>query len=302
VSRPTVYILGASGFVGGRLLSLCRERGEYQVVGLSREDCDLLDLRKVLSVLGRMNPVDILVYTAAITRLKANTFEAMLDNIRMADNVAQAIAVASLCHVVFMSTIDVYGIRLPPATQITEDTLIDPDDYYSVSKIAGEYLLGRVCAKLPTRLTVFRLSGIYGPGDRLRSTPGLMMGSALRQGLITVYGDGHNLRDFVYVDDLYPAVFQAVKRQAGVTFNLAAGSSCSIRETAEMICSVVPGPVRVEYKPGNESQPRRVEHLVFNTTRLRQYLPDLALTPLRDGLSRYVTAAAQYVAQEARPT
>lgn len=84
----TIIILGASGFIGGNLLRELSSNKGYDVKGCSSKDCDLLSLESLNMALSSATEDDVVIMAAAIPRRKEDSFDAMMKNIIMAENMS----------------------------------------------------------------------------------------------------------------------------------------------------------------------------------------------------------------------
>lgn len=286
-----IIVLGAGGFIG-RYICANADGIPSRVVGLTSKECDLLSLDATLTATEKVTPRDAIIVTSAVTRLVDNTRVALEKNIRMAENLACALAVRPAGHVTFLSTVDVYGIDIGSA-RIAESLLLNPNDYYAISKATAEFLLRRVCRAEGVPLAVLRLTGVYGPGDGGRSTVGALILSALREKRIWIEGAGENLRDYVYVGDVARVAKAALVDKVDAILNVATGTSLSILQLADLVSSSSPHPVEITFRPRPEGSVRRVEDMVFDCARLWETLPGLAMTTLEEGVERYIDELAQ---------
>lgn len=207
-----VIILGAGGFIGQALYRHFTAMQAYEVTAYSSRECDLLSLSNVEACLSDLTGESVVILAAAVTRLKENSIDSMISNIRMTDNVAQAIQKKGVGQLIFFSTVDVYGLVNPEAT-INEKLLPNPNDYYAFSKLAGEFILKKGCTGSRTPLLILRLSGIYGPGDEGKSTIWKLVESAIARKEVVLYGDGSNKRDFTHVEDVCHLVEAGIKKK-----------------------------------------------------------------------------------------
>ena len=160
-----IVVLGNSGFIGKYLydkLSI-----QYKTYGLSSVECNLLNIDEVKKTLVVLKKNDILILCSSITRLMENSIESMNKNILMAQNIALVINNIKIKQLIFLSTIDVYGVNIIDE-YISEDTQLNPYDYYATSKVVSEFILRKVCKENNINLFIARLSGVYGHGDNRR--------------------------------------------------------------------------------------------------------------------------------------
>jgi len=288
VEKEKVCVLGASGFIGGCLEEELSKDSAFDVAGYSSKSCDLLSLVDVKSLFSSVDRDDAIVIASAITRKQDNSQEAMKKNIQMVDNICEALSINQVGIVVFLSTVDVYGIDVDEGLKITESLSLAPNDYYASSKVASEDLLRKICSDLHIPLTILRLNGVYGPCDQNKSTIGLIVQSAVREKRIVISGKGESLRDFIHVEDVCRIVISAIKSKKNVLVNVATGRSYSIREIAEFVRDIMPFPVEIEYKDFNEKAEERIKFLQFDCSVRERAFPDIPMTDLETGVESYI--------------
>ncbi|MBI2549669.1 NAD(P)-dependent oxidoreductase [Candidatus Woesearchaeota archaeon] len=282
-----VVILGASGFVGGWLLKRFLSDSPYTAVGYSSADCNLLSPGSIRKALSSVTSEDVIVMLSCITRLRENSFESMLKNIKMADNIACFVESHPVSHFIYFNTVDVYGL-IPEGTVISESLPPNPHDYYSISKLTSEFILKKALSEKNIPFLSLRFSGIYCPGDEGKSTINALLYSLFDTGKITIFGDGKSTRDFVYVDDAYRIVEEAVKRPLNATVNVATGKSYSILEVIETIKSLIDKKFTIEFKPIDSKAEKRQGNMVHDISLFQKLFPNFVFTSLKAGLSRNI--------------
>jgi UDP-glucose 4-epimerase len=126
--------------------------------------------------------------------------------------------------VVFAGTRQVYG--KPDFLPVTEQHLVRPTDVNGINKVAGEYYHLVYNNVFGVRACSLRLTNVYGPRQLIRHNRQGFIGWFIRQALegreIQVFGDGSQIRDFVYVDDAVDAFVRAGATDAvnGDVFNV----------------------------------------------------------------------------------
>lgn len=148
-------------------------------------------------------------------------------------------------RIVFASTRQVYG--RPQYLPVDEKHPIVPVDVNGINKVAGEWyhlLYGQVYG---LRCSVLRLTNTYGPGMRVRDARQTFLGIWIKNLLlgtaIKVFGDGRQLRDFNYVDDVVEAFLLSASSPVspGKALNLGSAEVVSLKDLAEMLCGLHPG-------------------------------------------------------------
>ncbi len=143
-----------------------------------------------------------------------------------------------------VSTDEVYG-SLGTTGLFTETTRYDPSSPYSASKAASDHLVrayGRTYG-LPIKIT--NCSNNYGPYQFPEKLIPLMILNALERKPLPVYGEGRNVRDWLYVEDHCEAIWSVIERgRLGETYNI--GGRCELRnmDVVQQICTVVAAETR----------------------------------------------------------
>jgi nucleoside-diphosphate-sugar epimerase len=287
-----ILILGKTGLIGHALFETLKAAGTFDVHGFSSSEFNLLTKNRDKTAPIQFKPTDAVVMTAGITRLKANTFETMVDNIRMIEALCDLIEARPVGKVVFISSVDVYGTlqKTLGDDKISEKTPLHPDDYYAIGKVAGEFLLKNLAERKKIPLVVLRLPGIFGPHANDRSAIGKMIRSALVQGEVCVHGDGQDTRDFVYIDNVIAAIRQAVTTPFEGTVNVVSARSYTIQEIAQIIKDAVGSRCKIVYGPQKDVDQMRKRKMHYDPSGLRQAWPELMFRPLPECVDSCIQA------------
>lgn len=197
---------------------------------------------------------------------------------------------AGVRKVVHASSAAVYG-NLPGVPK-REDMPLDPLSPYAVAKCAGEYYC-RVFSLLYGLKTVsLRYFNVYGERQDPHSDYAAVIPrfiANLRTGNPpTIYGDGEQTRDFVYVRDVSRANVRAMEGGAEGVFNIGSGRGTRILELAEILISLTGYRGRPVHGPG---RPGEVRHSVADISRARECLGWEPAHTLEEGLSRTLASA-----------
>ncbi|MER3396479.1 MAG: NAD-dependent epimerase [Acidimicrobiia bacterium] len=157
--------------------------------------------------------------------------------------------------VIYAGTRQVYG--RPRYLPVDEDHPLDPVDANGISNLAGELYHLLYAEVYGLRAGSFRLTNTYGPRQRLWGTTQgfvpIFVGRVLTGQPITIYGDGSQQRDFVYVDDSLEGFLRlALTEEAmGSVYNQGHPQPVSLRSFAELLVEVA-GQGTIEYVPWPE--------------------------------------------------
>lgn len=271
-------VLGATGFVGRRLVKALRGCG-LRVAEHSSTTLDLLASDAAARLAAAFDD-----RTVVYTPMRARGTDALAcceRDVAMAATLARALALSPPAAVVVFSTLSVYG-DADTNVNITEHTPVAPTSPYGIGKLAAELLVRDAAASAGVRCVVLRPCKIYGPGDTAHTYgPVRFIEDVLESGRAEVYGDGRELRDFIFADDVVQAAIGLSLGAHDGSFNVATGTSHSFLEILELLRRCGMGPFEVRHVPRRrEAIDQRVD-----PGRLLQALPGFSFTTLADGLA-----------------
>ncbi|MBO9473255.1 dTDP-glucose 4,6-dehydratase [Shimia sp. R10_1] len=195
-----------------------------------------------------------------------------------------------------ISTDEVYGsLPADPNVQFTEDTAYDPRSPYSASKAASDHLV-RAWAEtygLPVLLT--NCSNNYGPYHFPEKLIPVVILNALAGKPLPIYGDGSNVRDWLYVEDHADALLTVVERGVvGRTYNIGGENERSNLQLVQTLCGILDqlrpresGPYAdlitfVTDRPGHDAR------YAIDPTRIREELGWRPSVTVEEGLRKTV--------------
>ena len=181
-----------------------------------------------------------------------------------------------------VSTDEVYG-SLGPTGYFTETTPYAPNSPYSASKAASDMLVRAYYHTYGMPTVITNCSNNYGPYQFPEKLIPVVIHSVLARKLIPVYGDGMNVRDWLYVRDHAEALWQVLTRgRAGETYNIGGNNEWANIRIVELICDLID---ELAPKAGGQSRqliafvkdrPGHDRRYAIDATRIRQ---DLGWTP-----------------------
>jgi UDP-glucose 4-epimerase len=194
--------------------------------------------------------------------------------------------------IVFAGTRQVYG--RPDSLPVTELHLVRPTDVNGINKAAGEYYHLVYNNVFQVRACSLRLTNVYGPRQLIRHDRQGFIGWFIRQAIedatIQIYGDGSQLRDFVYVDDAADAFLRAGADDAcnGEVFNIAGDQPMSHRDLTTLLVNVA-GSGRVQYVEWPaEKKAIDIGDFHADSSKFRRFTGWEPAVSLADGLARTV--------------
>ncbi|MEW5722772.1 MAG: GDP-mannose 4,6-dehydratase, partial [Thermodesulfobacteriota bacterium] len=174
-----------------------------------------------------------------------------------------------------VSTDEVYGSLGPGAPPSTEDSPYAPNSPYAASKAAGDHLVRSYHATYGLPVLLTHSSNNYGPRQYPEKLIPLMILRAREGEALPVYGDGLNVRDWVYVDDNNEALLRVLEKgRPGRTYNIGAACRKTNLEVVAAVCRLMD-----ELSPDSPGRPHAglVAHVADRPGHDRRY----ALDPTR---------------------
>ncbi len=191
------------------------------------------------------------------------------------------------CKLIFSSTRAVYGS--PETLPVPETAATTPKGMYAVTSLAAEKMILIYNSIYGIKSCVLRITNGYGPGQQMRKPYGVanwFVRQVIDGNKIKLMGDGKNLRDFLYVDDISDALIAAAlsEKADGEVFNVASGKGVSFVELAKAVISSCGGG-SYEFVPYPEDT-RKLEpgSFVADVSKITKALGWKPKTSLNDGL------------------
>lgn len=200
--------------------------------------------------------------------------------------------------IVHASTRQVYG--RPEYLPVDERHPTRPLDVNGVDKLAGELYHLVYHSAYGIRTCILRLTNTYGPRMRVQDSRQTFLGGWIRQLIegetLQIYGDGRQLRDFNYVDDVVDAFLLAAASDAsdGQVYNLGGGPPISLGELAELLIDLNGGG-RAQLVPFPRHQKMiDIGSYYANAAKIHAVLGSRPRIPLREGLARTLAYYREY--------
>jgi UDP-glucose 4-epimerase len=185
----------------------------------------------------------------------------------------------------------IYGAFVEPPSG--EDAAKEPEAPYGVSKLSGEYYLASQARIHGIEAVALRYSNVYGPRQDPHGEAGVVAifcGRLLERRALTVYGDGRQTRDYVYVGDVARANFAAATASlppiGGVdarAFNIGTGRETSVLELGTVLGRVAGSTAAIEHLPARAGELQRSAVRIDKAAKWLGWKPK---ADLHEGLAR----------------
>ena len=272
-----LIITGTSGFIGTRLLQLARAAYGSDATAFSSRPSegshivyrDMAGFGLAPKELALVEEAEVLIHAGAFTPKSgadANHIVNCTGNITFTEKLL-ALPWRNISKVMFLSTIDVYA---NVDERINEATPTAPASLYALSKLYGERMVTIHAAKHGMSSQVLRIGHVYGPGEEkyAKVLPNAIQNIVAGKD-VELWGEGKELRSYIYIDDVVTAILKAVELQddPGV-INIVGGNSISIRDLLEKLIAISgrgTGIVRREFSGATRD-------FVFDNSKLKRFL------------------------------
>jgi len=227
INPSRVVVLGGGGFIGNAIVTRFKKSGIVTET-LGRSNIDLLSTKADQKLATFLRPDDTLVFASAKAPCK-NTF-ALIENLQMAKTVIDALTLQKINHLIYISSDAVYRDSDKP---IDEYSCAEPGSIHGAMHLAREVALKN---ELDLPLAIIRPTLVYGLNDPHNGYgPNRFRRLAIKNEEITLFGEGEELRDHVYVDDIAQLVYLAACYKSTGIANAVSGQVVSFRRLAEFI-------------------------------------------------------------------
>jgi nucleoside-diphosphate-sugar epimerase len=237
-----------------------------------------------------LDDVDVVFHLAAQAGVRTSFGDGFGDylhhNVQGTQRLLEEVAGGNLLAFVYASSSSVYGDqRVYP---VAEDAPLRPLSPYGATKVITEQLAGAFWRSHGVPVVGLRYFTVYGPRQRPDMAFSRFLSRAIERRPLQVVGDGRQVREFTYVDDVVAATVAAADRgREGGVYNVGGGQPVSVLDAVALLEELLDRPLSLEYLEGSPGDPRRTEADISRAKRDLGYEP---ATPLADGLAAHLEA------------
>lgn len=307
--KTKVLVLGASGFIGRNLVEELIKFKGWEIYGSyfkTKPDKSLKSLKSLklqrvdLTDPAQVNKIirgkDIVIQAAAVTsgskEIVSKPYIHVTDNAVMNSLIFRACFDHRVNHLVFFSCTVMYPSQRRTVKE-TDFKYQITDKYFGVgwTKVYLEKMAEFYSKLGVTKYTVIRHSNIYGPFDKYDLERSHVFGATVtkvmtaKDGKLTVWGDGSESRDLLYVSDLVNFVVTAIKSQTEKfeLINVGLGKAISIKQLVKKLVKLSGKEIKIEY---DKSKPTIKFNLVPDISRARKIYKWRPRTSLDEGIKK----------------
>jgi dTDP-glucose 4,6-dehydratase len=309
VRAKRVLVTGGAGFISSTLIRHLLEHTPYEVVSLdaltyagnlenladvmSHERLSFVhgDIRDADLVRDVVSEVDVIVNAAAESHVEKSIEEGASEfvttNVEGTQILLDAIRDAPVERFLLVSSSEVYGTA--EYAPMDEEHPLNPRSPYAATKAGGDRLAYSYWVTYELPIVIVRPFNNYGPRQHPEKVVPRFVTQALAGEPLTVHGDGHASRDWLFVEDDAEAIEALIEAPldavAGEVVNIATGVDISVRDVARLVLDAVgsdAGVVHLDERPG------QVDRHIGSTDKLERLTGWRARTSFEDGLERTV--------------
>ena len=306
--KTKIVILGATGFIGKNLVHYFSKKNQYEVYAVYhlKKNYFLNNVKWIKAnllledgVARVLNNMDIVIQAAATTSgskdIVNQPYLHVTDNAIMNSLILREILKHKIKHLVFFSC----TVMLPSMQKKIREIDLNLNKkinskYYGVAwtKIYIEKMCEFYSNISKTKFTIIRHSNIYGPHDKFDLEKSHVFGATITKvmssnKIITIWGDGKESRDLLYVDDLVNFVFKAIKYQKlnFRIYNCGSGKGVKIKDLVKKIIKISKKNLTIKY---DISKPTIVSNVFLNCNLAKKEINWQPLIPLELGIKKTI--------------
>ena len=277
-----IVILGHTSYIGKHLFKYLKKKyNPKKIVGLNSKNIDLTKKIKVQKLKKYINSNTIVLLLSANKSQKNTAINILNDNFKIIYNLSFFFIKNPPKKLLYFSSQVVFGESVNNLNT-HEDTKMDPTSYYGLSKIIGENIFKNIFKNLTnSNLVILRMPRIYGEGDDINNYgPTKFSYLASKNKNIKIWGDGEELREYIYIGDLIKIIDKIIYSRFSGILNIASGTVYSFITLIRIIEKINNKKIRISKLHRTE---KKVNH-IFNNKKFKEIFPNFKFTNMKVGL------------------
>ena len=284
-----VLILGSEGFVGKNLVDGLNSHEILSADLLessNHKNYTQFDITDYSNVEKTVNDIDVVIDLAVHTLLSSldSTIKNAKVNIIGLLNVLEACRKNEIKKIIFTSASSLLGI--PKSTKVNENHPATPKTAYGLTKLTSEHYLRLYNELYGLNYVIFRFFNIYGPFQKNGLIPTLY-NKIINGESLTIFGQGNQIRDYVYIKDVIPFFEKAISSNIGdnTIFNMGTGVGTSIKDVMVLIAKILDIKPKIDYQPERQGE---IGNFVADTSLLKSTFRTIPRTTINEGLKNTI--------------
>lgn len=271
-----ILVTGGAGFIGSYIVETLK-KAHHEIVIVDRNESnrsyfeqkdvtyyayDIHDTR-LESIFIKEQP-EAIIHLAAQISVTASMTNPVNDMKVNGYGTIKLLQLATKFHVqkfIYASSAAVYGV--PKYLPMDETHPVTPISFYGLSKAVGEQYIHLYQDIYKLDFCILRFANVYGPGQSLHGEAGVIsvFNHLMQNNLpLTIYGDGEQTRDFIFVKDIANACVRSLDLQGSHTINVSTNTTCSLNELVQYFIQLFDYDAVIQYEP---AKPGDIRHSIL---------------------------------------
>jgi dTDP-glucose 4,6-dehydratase len=310
VNRKRILVTGGAGFISSNLVRHLLNATPHEVVSLDaltyagnlENLADVMgherlsfvhgDIRDPELVADVVAEVDVIVNAAAESHVEKSIVEGASEfvttNVEGTQVLLDAVRRAPVERFILFSSSEAYGTA--ERTPMDEKHPLNPRSPYAATKAGADRLAYAYYVTYGLPIVILRPFNTYGPYQHPEKLIPRFITHALADESLTIHGDGHASRDWVFVEDVAEAIEAVIEADlgslAGEVINVATGRDLSVAAIADLVLDAMSKPTSL--KVHVPERPGQVDRHIGSTEKAERLLGWRARTQFEDGLARTI--------------
>ncbi|MDO8642504.1 MAG: NAD-dependent epimerase/dehydratase family protein [Candidatus Woesearchaeota archaeon] len=297
-----ILITGGAGFIGSHIAQAYAAAGHDVAIvddlstgkkqrvptGMRFYHADIRNAAQLTGIFEKEKP-DVVNHHAAQASAEASVRDPVKDyeiNVLGLINVLECSRKNGVKRIIFSSSAAVYGDKEPGKNGLNEQDALLQLSPYGASKMTSELYLRCYQNLYKIPFVILRYANVYGPhqdGGEAGVVP-LFIRAMLAGKPCTIFGDGEQTRDYIFVDDIVAANVLALTKGENDVFNIGTGAQTSVNHLATMLKEIVGKGTTAH----SQERPGDIRHSFLNSEKAKKVLDWHAEIPFKDGLKKTV--------------
>ena len=283
-----VLIIGSEGFVGYNLVNGLSEKFQILTSDIGEKNgldnytqCDITNYEQVVKTVKGVDVVINLATHSLVSSLGEETRNAEVNIIGLL-NILHACRENNIKKIIFTSASSLIGE--PESFEVSENHPTKPKTAYGITKLASEHYLRLFQELYKINFVVFRFFNIYGPHQKNGLIPSLYKKISSNEP-VTIFGDGKQLRDFVYIKDILPFFENAISNDFANNsiYNIGTGIGTTIFDIITQMYEILDIKLEIQREPVCKGE---IGNFIADTRKLEKIFGEKPNTPIKDGLKQ----------------
>ncbi|MBE8724530.1 GDP-L-fucose synthase family protein [Flavobacterium hungaricum] len=253
--NSTIYIAGHNGMVGSAIWRVLSAKGYINLIGASSKELDLRKQKAVRDYIRKTKPDVIIDAAAKVGGILANNnfpYEFLMENMQIQNNLINEAHRLGIDKFIFLGSSCIYP-KLAPQPLKEEYLLTAPleptNEWYALAKITGVKLCEAIRNEYEKDFVSLMPTNLYGTGDNFDLHSSHVLPAMIRKfheakennnSVVTLWGSGRPMREFLFVDDMAEAVVFALENELPEhLYNIGTGEDLTIRDLANLVQKIV---------------------------------------------------------------